>query len=254
MANRIISFGTTENLLDPSSISSVPSLSSFDVYKDINMQSIYSGHSIPTIEKEYENEDDSIKHVMNLIKENTYETYKAASYYITYECTTNIKNEFKDYISPYSSSTTLTQYQVEFNNWRNAEMNKLSTNYRINLKLWNDMSKWSVDKSINIQAIFNSLRNIFTWNQGERILLPEFGSRLHMLLYEGITPMTEEAIIAEIRSSVSEWEPRIQITSIVNASTVEDTEDNVIHIQVMFIIPALGNEEYAYDFSYTMGS
>ena len=163
MANRIISFGTTKNLLDPSSLSSTPSLSSFDVYKDVNMQSIYSNDELT-------------------------------------------------------------------------------------------LSKWKVDKSVNVQAVFNSLRNIFTWNQGERILLPEFGSRLHMLLYEGITPMTEEAIIAEIRSCVSEWEPRIQITSIVNASTIEDTEDNVIHIQVMFIIPALGNEQYTYDFSYTKGS
>ena len=49
-------------------------------------------------------------------------------------------------------------------------------------------ASYKVEKSLNVKAIFNSLRNIFTWIPGERILLPEFGSRLRSLLYEGITP------------------------------------------------------------------
>lgn len=65
-----------------------------------------------------------------------------------------------------------------------------------------------VSKSVNVRAVRNSLHNIFTWIPGERILLPEFGSRLYTLLYEGITQLTEEQIIAEIRSCVTEWEPR----------------------------------------------
>lgn len=70
-------------------------------------------------------------------------------------------------------------------------------------------SKYKVNENTDINAIFNSLRNIFTWTPGERILLPEFGSRLYNLLYEGITKYTEEAIIAEIKQCVSEWEPRV---------------------------------------------
>ena len=251
MANRIISFGTTENLLDPSSLSSAPSLSSLDVYKDVNMQSIYSGHEQPTLEKEYENEDDDIKYVIDLVQK---KQYKKAAKYVTYDCSIKSKNQFKEYVQPYNDQYSDSYYENGFLRWYAAEQVKLSNDYQIDLDVWNKMSYWSVDKSVNVQAVFNSLRNIFTWNQGERILLPEFGSRLHMLLYEGITPATEEAIIAEIRSSVSEWEPRVQITSIVNASDIEDTEDNVIHIQIMFTIPSLGNEQYAYDFSYTTGT
>jgi len=48
-------------------------------------------------------------------------------------------------------------------------------------------NKWKVEKNVNVKAIFDSLHNIFTWTPGERILLPEFGSRLRSLLYEGIT-------------------------------------------------------------------
>lgn len=111
-------------------------------------------------------------------------------------------------------------------------------------------NKWKVEKNVNVKAIFDSLRNIFTWTPGERILLPEFGSRLRSLLYEGITQQTEERIAAEIRSCVSEWEPRVSIVEIRNISTIDDTEDNTIHLEVVFKIPRLSDEQYTYSFSY----
>ena len=111
-------------------------------------------------------------------------------------------------------------------------------------------NKWKVEKTVNVKAIFGSLRNIFTWTPGERILLPEFGSRLRSLLYEGITQQTEERIATEIRSCVSEWEPRVTIVEIRNVSTVDDTEDNTIHLEVVFKIPRLSDEQYTYSFSY----
>lgn len=172
MANKIISFGTNENLLNEVEDSVAPSKESLIVYSDVNMEATSSGYSISAI-------------------------------------------------MPLSLSS---------------------------------MSQWDMQKSTNVKAVFNSLHNIFTWHRGERILLPEFGSQLQSLLYEGITPATEEAIMAEIRSCVSEWEPRVQIASVVNASTVEDTENNVIHLEVIFTIPSLGEEQYAYSFSYTQGS
>lgn len=114
----------------------------------------------------------------------------------------------------------------------------------------NGSNALKVNKSVNVQAIKNSLKNIFTWIPGERILLPEFGSKLHMLLYEGITQLTEERIIAEIRGCVTEWEPRVQIVDIRNISTVDNTEDNTICIDVVFTIPSLSDEEYVYSFTY----
>lgn len=107
-----------------------------------------------------------------------------------------------------------------------------------------------VSKSVNVQAVKNSIKNIFTWIPGERVLLPEFGSRLYTLLYEGITPLTEERIVAEIRHCVTEWEPRASIVDIRNVSAVDDTEDNVIHIEVVFTIPELNDEQYVYSFTY----
>ncbi len=115
-------------------------------------------------------------------------------------------------------------------------------------ELLKKISIYNIDKLINIQAILNSLHNIFTWRPGERILNPEFGSRLYTLLYEGITPETEERIAAEIRSCISEWEPRVQIIEIRDISTIEETEDNTIHLEIVFIIPSLSDEQYKYSF------
>lgn len=110
-----------------------------------------------------------------------------------------------------------------------------------------------VQKNVNVKAVQKALDNIFTWYLGERILLPEFGSKLRTLLYEGITPITEERIVAEIHRCVSEWEPRASIVKIQNVSTVDDTEDNTIHLQVVFTIPQLDDEQYTYSFTYHLG-
>ena len=113
------------------------------------------------------------------------------------------------------------------------------------------VDRWKIQNITDAKAVFNSLHNIFTWIPGERILLPEFGSRLRSLLYEGITPQTEERIVAEIRHLVSEWEPRASISEVIDVSTIEDTEDNVIHLNIVFTIPALSDKQYLYDFSFT---
>ena len=81
---------------------------------------------------------------------------------------------------------------------------------------------------MNVKAVFNSLHNIFTWTPGERVLNPEFGTKLRKLLYEGITDFTSEAITAEIRRCISEFEPRVSVTGIENVSTTSDTEENTI--------------------------
>lgn len=135
-----------------------------------------------------------------------------------------------------------------------------STEYK--LEVYRDLSMessyasngYKVQKNVNANAVRKALHNIFTWIPGERILNPEFGSRLYALLYEGITPLTEERIVAEIRHCVSEWEPRANIVEIRNISNIDDTEDNTIHIEVVFTIKGLDDQQYAYSFTYTRDS
>lgn len=118
---------------------------------------------------------------------------------------------------------------------------------------WKESKQWNpykLAKLVNVKAVFNSLRNIFTWTPGERILNPGFGSNLRKLLYEGITDFTSEAITSEIRRCISEYEPRVNVTNIENVSTISDTEQNTIQIDIHFTIPSLSKEQFVYSYTY----
>lgn len=116
---------------------------------------------------------------------------------------------------------------------------------------WASRSKYRLAKLTDVKAVQNALHQCFSWIPGERVLLPEFGSKLQLLLYEGITPATEEKIVAEVRHCVSEWEPRVEIEQVVNASTVEDTENNTIRLQVVYHIKGLDGRSFAYEHLYS---
>lgn len=105
-----------------------------------------------------------------------------------------------------------------------------------------------LEKSVNVEAVYNSLRNIFTWIPGERVLLPDFGSRLREMIYEQITDENVEQIISEIRGVCLKYEPRVEIVKIVNVSSIDDTENNTIRLQIIFTIPSLGPEQYNYSY------
>ena len=99
----------------------------------------------------------------------------------------------------------------------------------------------------------NSLNNIFTWIPGQRVINPEFGSKLQYYLYEGITEENIEKRISEIRFSVSKWEPRVSIVKVLNVTSVDDKEDNIVRLDIIFTIPSLSKEQYTYSYIYNRG-
>lgn len=121
--------------------------------------------------------------------------------------------------------------------------------------LTNSDQKLNVSKLTDLNAIKNSLRQIFTWIPGERVILPEFGSHLREMLYEGITDYNVEMIMSEIKMCASKWEPRASIDKVINISTNEDTEDNVVHLEVVYSVPGLtGNSQYSLELTYNIHS
>lgn len=111
-------------------------------------------------------------------------------------------------------------------------------------------SKFRVAKSINVKAVQQAVHNIFTWIPGERILNPEFGNTLYKLLYNGITSYNSELIVAEIRKCLSRYEPRVQLLEVRDVSTVDDTENNTVKMEIVYTIPALNKEQYTYTYLY----
>lgn len=115
----------------------------------------------------------------------------------------------------------------------------------------NKLKKYVIDNLKDIYAVQNSLHNIFSWIPGERILNPEFGSNLRRLLYNGITEFNKEQIAAEVRACVTKWEPRVQIDKIVDLGTVDDDENNTVHLEIVYSIPGLtDSQQYVYDYQY----
>ena len=82
----------------------------------------------------------------------------------------------------------------------------LDTDYYVELAKYEqylNKSRYKIAKINDVAATKNSLHNIFTWTPGQRILNPNFGSRLESLLYEGITEQNKDAIVAEIKSAAT---------------------------------------------------
>ena len=56
--------------------------------------------------------------------------------------------------------------------------------------------------------------------------------------------------MSEIRSLTLKWEPRVNIVNVVNVSTVQQTEENTVELKIIFTIPSISDEQYAYSFVY----
>jgi phage baseplate assembly protein W len=82
--------------------------------------------------------------------------------------------------------------------------------------------------------------NLLLTNKGERILNPEFGSSLKQLLFENITPITEENIKDAIISSANIYLPEIQVVNIILNN---EYDNNIINITIDYILRISGTAE-----------
>lgn len=114
----------------------------------------------------------------------------------------------------------------------------------ISLKASRTGGKMCVGKNVDVSAVKNSIRNIFTWIRGERVLDPEFGTEISKLLYEPINTYTSEKIVAEIKSAVSKYEPRAEIDKVYANNTIDDVEHNTIELEVVWHVTGLPHVKY----------
>ena len=77
-------------------------------------------------------------------------------------------------------------------------------------------------------------------DNGQAVLEPMFGNDLYMYLYE---PMSEHVIFKmdrTIRSMISQWEPRIEITDI---KIFANYDEFTYYIKLYYIIPRLNETD-----------
>ena len=85
----------------------------------------------------------------------------------------------------------------------------------------------------DLDAILNSLRNIFSTRKGERFLVPEFGCNLYRYLFEPISEYTGNKIGNEIVTAIETWEPRVTL-KVVNV--VGSPENHQYDVTISLVI------------------
>jgi phage baseplate assembly protein W len=85
----------------------------------------------------------------------------------------------------------------------------------------------------DIEAIKNSIRNIFTTKKGQKILNPDFGYSLEQYLFTPLTQANAKAIGNDILTGITKYEPRINVSNII-VNPVYD--QNLYYIAVYYNI------------------
>ena len=78
----------------------------------------------------------------------------------------------------------------------------------------------------NENAIARSVRNLVLTIQGERPFQPILGSNINNLLFENIDKLTAAAIRTEIRNTIENYEPRVEINEIIVDPNYDNNEFN----------------------------
>jgi len=85
----------------------------------------------------------------------------------------------------------------------------------------------------NANAISRSVRNIVMTLPGEKPFNPNFGSRVSSLLFENMDVITSGLILDEIKTSINNYEPRVELQSV---DVDPDFEGNSYDIVIVYNI------------------
>ena len=79
----------------------------------------------------------------------------------------------------------------------------------------------------NASAIARSIRNIVFTQPGEKFFNPNFGSRVSESLFDNVDNTSADVIRDQIRSSIRNFEPRVNLLRVVVAPNFDENEMNV---------------------------
>ena len=86
----------------------------------------------------------------------------------------------------------------------------------------------------NSSAIARSIRNIVFTQPGEKFFNPEFGSRVSESLFENVDSITANIIEGEIRTSITNYEPRVRLLKVqADADPDSNSFDVTIEYQII---------------------
>ena len=97
----------------------------------------------------------------------------------------------------------------------------------------------------NSSAIARSLRNIVFTQPGEKFFNPDFGSRISESLFENVDEVSALAIQDEIKSSIINFEPRVNL---LNTKVVPNPQLNEMNVTIEYEIVGIDIPPQQLDF------
>jgi phage baseplate assembly protein W len=112
----------------------------------------------------------------------------------------------------------------------------LKVNYNIDPRLESKDVIMDIESSHDLDAIKNSLFNLFTTVPGQKILNPVYGLNLLQFVFTGITSQNANALGNLILEGIRRFEPRIEIKKI---NVFPDMENQTFEIGLRLDVPSL---------------
>jgi len=85
----------------------------------------------------------------------------------------------------------------------------------------------------NANAISRSVRNIVMTIPGEKPFNPDFGSNVRNLLFENMDSISAGLIVDEIRTSIQNYEPRVELMTV---EAFPDFDNNSYDVNIVYDI------------------
>ena len=98
----------------------------------------------------------------------------------------------------------------------------------------------------NESAIARSVRNLVLTIQGERPFQPVLGTGVSRLLFENMDKLTASAIRSEVRTTIENYEPRVEIGEII---VEPDYEGNAMNVTLQYFIIGIDAPEQELTFA-----
>jgi phage baseplate assembly protein W len=104
----------------------------------------------------------------------------------------------------------------------------------------NTIASSDIKASYDLEAIRNSLLNLFNTYPGQRFLFPEYGLKLEQFLFEPITVETGTLIGDAINDGIRKYEPRVVVRQV---EVIGDPDSNQYNITLNIEIPTFNTFE-----------
>jgi phage baseplate assembly protein W len=102
-----------------------------------------------------------------------------------------------------------------------------------------DSGTGAVAMSAHEDNIRESMSIILGTRPGERQMLPEFGCRIHELMYTPNTAASASLVTYHVRNSLERWEPRIDVMRV----TAEPQRDGRLDVKVRYKVKSTQTEQ-----------